>query len=194
MRSIGFSQDQSWEDHSIRNGNDSTACGLGPGSHFNSTETRTCSTWATSTRLESSHPAIRSRPAGLPRHPRSPTNRPDCPITSSLKSSIEPKARFGRPTFPANRPWRSSMVTVHSSFRHGSSRFEAPSPCSTSWRAEASSASSEPSIPRSSGKSWRNSSTMPAIDLTISPSHQTISRRFSARSSSGSRALRSARP
>jgi hypothetical protein len=32
------------------------------------------------------------------------------------------------------------------------------------------------------------------IDRTISSSHQTISRRFSARSSSGSHALRSARP
>ena len=80
---------------------------------------------------------------------------------SSLKISIAPKARFGKPAFPANQPWRSSMGTAHSSFRHGSSRFEAPSPSSTYWLVEDASVFSEPSTPRSSGKSSHNFSTTP---------------------------------
>ena len=48
------------------------------------------------------------------------------------------------------------METVFSFFRHGSSRFEALSPCSTYWRTEDFSLSSEPSTLKYSGKFWRN--------------------------------------
>ena len=107
------------------------------------------------------------------------------PIRSSLKSSSNQRHRSDKPSFPANGPWRSCMETAHSSFRHGSSRFEVPLPCSICWRAEASSVSSAPSIPRSSGKSWHNYSTTPVIGRTISYSRQTISRRSLERSFSG---------
>jgi len=85
------------------------------------------------------------------------------------------------------------MEAVHCFSRPGSLKFEGPLLCSTCWRAEGFFVFSEPSIRKSFGKFWRNSSTIPAIDRTISHLHRRISRWCSAKSSSGSRALRSAR-
>src|SRR5688572_9283875 len=155
MALIAFSQAQNWAGHSIRNGRDSTACDLEPVFPFNSTGTRTCSTWTISTRQGSSRPAMPSRLVGLPRHPHLPTNRLDYLSPLLLKISIEPKAHSVGPTIWANRHWRSNMGDVHCSFHHGSSRFEVPLLYSISWPVEASSAFWGPSIPRFSGKFWR---------------------------------------